>query len=73
MLASLDWLPDGAELEYHRPVLPGFDPYLAASHERNQVSLWLLDGTRRLASARLSRLTDGRGAAKPSANGQRNL
>jgi acyl-ACP thioesterase len=73
VLAGLDWLPDGAELEYHRPVLPGCDPYLAASHEKNQVSLWLLDGDQRLASARLSRLADGRGSAQPSSNGQRDL
>ena len=26
VLAGLDWLPDGAELEYHRPVLPGCEP-----------------------------------------------
>jgi acyl-ACP thioesterase len=55
VLAGLDWLPDGAELEYHRPVLPGCDPYLAVGHERDQVSLWLLDGPQRLASARLAR------------------
>jgi acyl-ACP thioesterase len=55
VLAGLDWLPDGAELEYHRPVLPGCDPYLAASHEKDEVSLWLLDGPQRLASARLAR------------------
>src|ERR1700722_15012894 len=73
VLAGLDWLPDGAELEYHRPVLPGCDPYLAVGHEKNQVSLWLLDGTQRLASARLSRLVDGRGSAKSSANGERDL
>jgi hypothetical protein len=54
-------------------VLPGCDPYLAASHEKNQVSLWLLDGDQRLASARLSRLADGRGSAQSSANGQRDL
>jgi acyl-ACP thioesterase len=55
VLAGLDWLPDGAELEYHRPVLPGCDPYLAASHEQDEVSLWLMDGAQRLASARLAR------------------
>jgi len=71
VLAGLDWLPDGAELEYHRPVLPGCDPYLAASHEKDQVSLWLLDGTQRLASARLSRLADGHGPDRASSNGQR--
>jgi acyl-ACP thioesterase len=67
VLAGIHWLPDGAELEYHRPVLPGCDPYLAASHEKDLVSLWLLDGTQRLASARLSRLT----SAPYSSNGNR--
>jgi acyl-ACP thioesterase len=71
VLAGLDWLPDAAELEYHRPVLPGCDPYLAASHEKNQVSLWLLDGSQRLASARLSRVGPGRGAEILSSNGRR--
>jgi acyl-ACP thioesterase len=55
VLAGLDWLPDSADMEYHRPVLPGCDPYLAASHEKDEVSLWLLDGPQRLASARLAR------------------
>jgi acyl-ACP thioesterase len=53
VLAGLDWLPGTAEVEYHRPVLPGCDPVLAVSRARREVSLWLLDGTRRLASARL--------------------
>jgi acyl-ACP thioesterase len=55
VLAGLDWLPDEAELEYYRPVLPGCDPYLAASYEKDEVSLWLLDGPQRLASARLAK------------------
>jgi acyl-ACP thioesterase len=71
VLAGLDWLPDAAELEYYRPVLPGCDPYLAASHEKEEVGLWLLDGSQRLASARLSRRGKGGGARTPSANGRR--
>jgi len=67
VLAGLDWLPNGAELEYHRPVLPGCDPYLAARYEKDQVSVWLLDGPQRLASARLSR----RDAATYTGNGRR--
>jgi acyl-ACP thioesterase len=65
VLAGLDWLPDRAELEYRRPVLPGCDPYLAASHQGDEVTMWLLDGAHRpdgaerLASARLSRLGNG--------------
>jgi len=55
VLAGLDWLPDCAELEYHRPVLPGCDPCLAVGHDQDQVIIWLLDGAQRLASARLLR------------------
>ena len=55
ILAGLDWLPASAELEYHRPILPGYDVQLAASHTRDQLSCWLLNGTQRLASARLTR------------------
>jgi acyl-ACP thioesterase len=55
VLAGLDWLPASAELEYHRPILPGDDIQLAASHTRDQLSCWLLNGNRQLASARLAR------------------
>jgi Acyl-ACP thioesterase len=53
VLAGLDWLPGGAELEYHREILPGCEPRLVAADEPGQVLIWLLDGTQRLASARL--------------------
>jgi len=53
VLAGLDWLPGGAELEYHREILPGCEPRLVAAGEPGQVMIWLLDGTQRLASARL--------------------
>ena len=53
VLAGLDWLPGAAELEYHREILPGCAPCLAAVAEPEQVMIWLLDGTQRLASARL--------------------
>ena len=59
VLAGLDWLPDTAELEYHRPIEAGVVPRLAVCPGRDTVSLWLLDGDRqRLASARLAR-SDG--------------
>jgi hypothetical protein len=65
VLAGLDWLPDTAELEYHRAIEAGPAPLLAVSPARDAVSLWLLDGARqRLASARLARLD---GAAAPGA------
>jgi acyl-ACP thioesterase len=55
VLAGAGWLPSGAELEYHRPILLGHDPRLVASQERDQLSCWLLYGPHRLASARLTR------------------
>jgi acyl-ACP thioesterase len=55
ILAGLDWLPTRAELEYHRPVLPGTEPRMVTSHSPGQLSVWLLNGSdQRLASARLS-------------------
>ena len=59
VLAGLDWLPASAELEYHRPILPGHDVRLAASRTRDQLSCWLLDGARQLASARLTAAVPG--------------
>jgi acyl-ACP thioesterase len=54
VLAGLAAAPAAAELEYHRPILPGQQPCLVTSHEGDQVGVWLLDGTHRLASARLT-------------------
>jgi acyl-ACP thioesterase len=53
-LAGLDWLPARAELEYRRPILPGYDVRLTASHAPGQLSCWLLNGPQLLASAQLS-------------------
>jgi acyl-ACP thioesterase len=55
ILATLGWQPSAAEFEYHRPILPGHDPQLITSQARDHLSCWLLHGTQRLASARLSR------------------
>jgi acyl-ACP thioesterase len=55
VLAEAGWLPCGAELEYHRPILPGHDPRLVVSQQPDQLCCWLLDGPHRLASARLAR------------------
>jgi acyl-ACP thioesterase len=54
VLAGLAAAPTAAGLEYHRPILPGQQPCLVASHERDEVGVWLLDGAHRLASARLT-------------------
>jgi acyl-ACP thioesterase len=60
VLAGRDWLPDTAELEYHRPIEAGEAPRLAVSPAPGApgaLGVWLLDGGgRRLASARLARL-----------------
>jgi acyl-ACP thioesterase len=51
VLAGLDWLPSRAELEYHRPVLPGHDPRLLTERADGQLSVWLCVNGERLASA----------------------
>jgi hypothetical protein len=65
-LAGLGWLPSSAELEYHRPVLPGHEPRLLVRPEPGQAWVWLLDSdgsTQQLASARLTRRADDQGCA----------
>lgn len=51
VLAGLDWLPSRAELEYHRPVLPGHDPRLLTERRDGQLLIWLCHDAERLASA----------------------
>ncbi len=53
VLATLDWLPALAELEYHRPMLPGCEPRLLVWANDREVFAWLMDGDDRLATARL--------------------
>lgn len=53
VLAGVTGAPVAAELEYHRPILPGREPRLVTSRADDQAWVWLLDGTQRLASARL--------------------
>jgi acyl-ACP thioesterase len=56
-LAGTGWLPASAEIEYHRPALPGAQPRLLVTRAPDLVYAWLLDGTdsrRPLASARLT-------------------
>jgi acyl-ACP thioesterase len=57
VLATMDWLPALAELEYHRPMLPGCTPRLmTTAHDGagdREVLAWLMDGDERLATARL--------------------
>jgi acyl-ACP thioesterase len=53
-LAGLGWLPGRAELEYHRPILPGAEPELVTSREPGELRAWLRQGPQRLASAWLT-------------------
>jgi acyl-ACP thioesterase len=56
ILAGMSWLRAVAELEYHRPVLPGHTPELLASEAADQVLFWLVNEGIRLASGRLATL-----------------
>ncbi len=55
VLADAGWLPVRAEMEYHRPILPGTAVRLATGAGSAGPVLWLLDGERLLASALLTR------------------
>jgi acyl-ACP thioesterase len=54
-VAGLGWLPGSAEIEYHRPALPGCSPRLLCDNGPDQAWAWLLNGASPLASARLDR------------------
>jgi acyl-ACP thioesterase len=54
LLTGPGWLPAAAELEYHRPILPGATPRLLASQTPGQVLFWLVDSDGRMASGRLA-------------------
>lgn len=51
VLAGLAWLPAAAELEYHRPILPGQPARLVSAVASGEARAWLLAGDQRLASA----------------------
>jgi acyl-ACP thioesterase len=55
VLAGLDWLPSRAEMEYHRPILPGGRLRLACRLSAGRAGIWLIDDAARLASAQLTR------------------
>lgn len=63
ILAGVGWLPAAAELEYHRPILPGDTPRLLATPAHAEALFWLVDGGTRLASGRLATLP---GANEPA-------
>jgi acyl-ACP thioesterase len=54
-LAGLGWRPASAEVEFHRPALPGCEPGLLVGPAPHGAWAWLLDDGRPLASARLAR------------------
>jgi acyl-ACP thioesterase len=66
ILAGLGWLPATAELEYHRPILPGDAPELLTSTAADEVLFWLVNGEGRLASGRLAR--PGPAASPPASD-----
>src|SRR5262249_23663075 len=51
VLAGLAAAPAAAELEYHRPILPGQHPRMVTSHEHGERGTWLLDRPPRPPSA----------------------
>ena len=53
-VARLGWVPALAEVEYHRPALPGCEPRLLWSPGDAEAWAWLLADGQRLASARMS-------------------
>ncbi len=55
VLAEVGWPPARAELEYHRAINPGCEPRLVTGGDNDQLAMWLLDGDKVLASARLFR------------------
>jgi acyl-ACP thioesterase len=64
VLAGLDWLPTRAEMEYHHPILPGDRLRLACRLAPGRADIWLLNETRRLASAQLTRDPGDPGAGR---------
>lgn len=55
VLAVSDWVPAVAEMEYHRPILPGSRPLLVSDRRDREAAVWLMNGNSMLASARLER------------------
>jgi acyl-ACP thioesterase len=53
-LAAADWLPGLAEMEYQRAIMPGCLPRVITGRREAETMLWLVDGERLLASARLT-------------------
>ena len=54
-LATGDWVPSVAEMEYHRAIVPGCAPERVTERRDGETVLWLVADGRTLASARLSR------------------
>ena len=69
VLAGLDWLPARAEMEYHHPILPGDRPRLAYRLAPGRADIWLINETRRQASAQLTRDTGEPGTSGSPAAG----
>jgi len=59
VLVDTGWLPAGAELEYREQIMPGDEPALAVSRSPGQTDVWLTNGARLLAAARLATANPG--------------
>jgi acyl-ACP thioesterase len=69
VLAGLDWRPARAEMEYHHPIPPGDRLRLAYRLAPGRADIWLLNETRRLASAQLTGDPGEPGADRATAEG----
>jgi acyl-ACP thioesterase len=54
-LAVSGWVPAVAEMEYHRAITPDCAPALVTDRREREAAIWLMDGHKLLASARLER------------------
>ena len=52
-LALLDWLPGVARIEYNEPIESTDTPSLVSSRSESGLDLWMVDGSRSFASARI--------------------
>ena len=52
-LALLDWLPGVARIEYNEPIESTDTPSLVSSRSESGLDLWMVDGSRLFASARV--------------------
>lgn len=54
VLAAVGWRPSRAEVEYHRAIMPGCQPWLVSEGNEHQRLMWLVADGHLLASARIT-------------------